>query len=347
MKKSISVACVLSAQCAFGGTLVVLNKSEATASLVNLNSLKVVATVKTGIGPHEVAISNDGKTAVVANYGDNSEGNTLTLIDLHAARVVGEISLGAYTRPHGISFTENSNELVVTAEEQKAILKVDLLLKKVTQVIKTDQSISHMLSVDTTNKRVFVSNIGAKVISVLDLIENKKIIDIETDKGPEGIDYNSYNNEIWVANRSANNLTVIDSASLKVKTKINTGEFPIRVKFTPDNKYVLVTNAQSGSLDIFNSITKEKIKTVQFPKSNMDTAGKMFGDKFKMSSVPIGIAFDPQNQRAFIAHASLDQISVFDLKKLELVDSFKAGREPDGMAYSKITMQDKQKGLSQ
>jgi DNA-binding beta-propeller fold protein YncE len=79
-----------------------------------------------------------------------------------------------------------------------------------------------------------------------------------------------------------------------------------------------------------------KIKTIQFPQGNMDTAGKMFGDKFKNSSVPIGIAFDPQKNRAFIAHASLDQISILDLDNLQLISSFQAGREPDGMAYSEI-----------
>lgn len=338
MKKIIPLACLLSTQYALGGTLVVLNKADATASLVNLKNLKIVGTVQTGVGPHEVAISDDGKLAVVSNYGDKAVGHSLTIIDISSKRAVDEINLGEYTRPHGIAFTENSKQVIVTAEDQKAILKVDLKSKKVIQVLKTDQDISHMLSIDNQNKRAFVSNIGSKVISVIDLEKNKKITDIETDKGPEGIDFSAIYNEVWVANRSANNLTVIDSKSLKIKSQIKAGEFPIRVKFSPDQKVVLVTNAQSGSLDVFNPVTKKKIKSIQFPKGNMDTAGKMFGDQFKDSSVPIGIAFDPEQQKAFIAHASLDQISVIDLNSLELIGSFKAGREPDGMAFSKITI---------
>ncbi len=160
-----------------------------------------------------------------------------------------------------------------------------------------------------------------------------------TDKGPEGIDFSDFNNEVWVTNRSANNLTVLDASTLKIKSILKAGEFPIRVKFTPDHQRVLVTNAQSGSLTVFDSITKKNIKTVYFPKGNMDTAGKMFGDAFKDSSIPIGIAVDPKANHAFIAHASLDQISIIDLKNLNLVGSIKAGREPDGMAYSPITIQ--------
>ena len=50
-------------------TLIVANKSDATVSLVNLHDGTVAATVATGQGPHEVAVSFDGATAVVTDYG--------------------------------------------------------------------------------------------------------------------------------------------------------------------------------------------------------------------------------------------------------------------------------------
>jgi YVTN family beta-propeller protein len=54
---------------ALQGTLVVLNKSEASASLIDLATEAVVATVATGEGPHEVAVSPDGRRALATNYG--------------------------------------------------------------------------------------------------------------------------------------------------------------------------------------------------------------------------------------------------------------------------------------
>ena len=59
-------------------TLVVLNKAEATASLIDLASGEVRATLPTGVGPHEVAISPDGKLALVADYGQQTPGSSLT-----------------------------------------------------------------------------------------------------------------------------------------------------------------------------------------------------------------------------------------------------------------------------
>ena len=54
-------AFALSAFAAPPGTLVVLNKAARTASLIDLATKKSVATIPTGDGPHEVAVSPDGR----------------------------------------------------------------------------------------------------------------------------------------------------------------------------------------------------------------------------------------------------------------------------------------------
>ena len=81
------------------GTLIVLNKSDNNVSLINLATKKAVATIPTGVGPHEVAVSPNGKIAVVANYGTGqAPGSSLTVIDVpgknaaqdHRSRTVPE-----------------------------------------------------------------------------------------------------------------------------------------------------------------------------------------------------------------------------------------------------------------
>ncbi|HXG38998.1 MAG TPA: YncE family protein, partial [Bacteroidota bacterium] len=76
------------------GTLIVLNKSDHTATLIDVASRNVRGTVPTGTAPHEVAVSPDGKTAVVANYGTReTPGNTLSVIDISAKRKLKDIDL--------------------------------------------------------------------------------------------------------------------------------------------------------------------------------------------------------------------------------------------------------------
>src|SRR5215208_777490 len=81
------------------GVLVVLNKRAATASLLDAASGAAVATLPTGVGPHEVAISPDGRLAVVADYegpAGAGGGSTLTVLDLRARAVARTIPLGEY-----------------------------------------------------------------------------------------------------------------------------------------------------------------------------------------------------------------------------------------------------------
>jgi DNA-binding beta-propeller fold protein YncE len=88
-------------------TLVVLNKSDATASLIDLARGTAAATLPTGQAPHEVDVSPDGKLALVANYGTReAPGSTLTVIDVGGARVVRTIDLAPHKRPHGVKWID-------------------------------------------------------------------------------------------------------------------------------------------------------------------------------------------------------------------------------------------------
>ena len=89
------------------GTLVVANKAEATVSLIDQESGKVVATLATGQGPHEVGISPDGRFALVTNYGTrDGAGGSLTLIDVPAAEAVKTFDIGDQSKPHGVEWID-------------------------------------------------------------------------------------------------------------------------------------------------------------------------------------------------------------------------------------------------
>ena len=72
MKSRICVLmllCALAVPAALADTLIVLNKSDHEAALVDPETLAVVAKLPTGKGPHEVAVTPDGRWAFVSNYG--------------------------------------------------------------------------------------------------------------------------------------------------------------------------------------------------------------------------------------------------------------------------------------
>ncbi len=319
------------------GTLVVLNKSEASASLIDLSTGAVVATVPTGEGPHEVDISPDGKLAVSTNYGTRAAGgSSLTVIDVPSAQVVRTIDLGEYRRPHGITWLGGSGEVAVTAEENKAVITINVHSGKVTGSVKTEQEVSHMVVVTPGGRRAFVANIGSGSVSVLDLWTMEHLADLPTGEGAEGITITPDGSEVWVTNRSADTVTVIDAASLEVLAELESKSFPIRAKATPDGKHVLVSNARTGDVSVFSVETKKEVRRIPMDLSSEATEGRLFAGQFGESSVPIGILIRPDGKRAYVANANADVVSVIDLETWKTAGTLRPGKEPDGLAYSAL-----------
>lgn len=314
-------------------TLVVANKGEATVSLIDLDSGEVRHTLPTGEGPHEVAISPDGGQAVITDYGRRgSPGNTLTVIDLGVPRVIDTLDLGDYRRPHGVAYLD-SRRLVVTAEDNQALLVVDLEEGKVVRAIATEQDISHMLALDAGGEKAYVANIGSGSITAIDLAQGVRRANIPTGEGAEGIAVAAGGEQVWVTNRAADDLTVLDAASLEPIATLESPGFPIRATATADGR-VLVTRARSGDLVIYATDPPRELRRIDFGLEAKDVEDRLFGDRFGDSSVPIGVVVDAKGKRAWVAHANADLITETDLESGETTRILTAGREPDGMAWS-------------
>ena len=334
----VALAMVLAlAAGAHGETLVVANKAEATVSLIDLEQGDVVATLATGEGPHEVGISPDGRFALVTNYGTrDGAGNSLTLIDIAAAGVVKTIDLGDYSKPHGVEWLDNERA-AVTVEANKALIIVDVFRDKITRSIGTDQEVSHMVALDPERGRAYTANIGSGSISVLDLGKGTLESNVTTGEGAEGIAVSASGGHIWVTNRAADTITILDADTLETTAEIPSAGFPIRATATPGGQ-VLVTRARAGDLAIYDAAAFEEHRIVTFDLESMDVEERLFGDRFGDSSVPIGVIVDATGDRAWVAHANADVITEIDLGSGEIVRMLRAGREPDGMGYSKLAV---------
>ena len=322
------------------GTLVVLNKAEATASLVDLSTGEVRATLPTGDGPHEAAVSPDGKRALLGNYGTRADpGSSLTVIDLPGARVVKTIDLGEYGRPHGLLWLPDGRRALVTAEANRAVLVVDVERGKVDRAVVTGQEVSHMVAVALGGRRAFVANIGSGTVSAVDLDSGTLLRTITTGGGAEGITATIDGREVWVTNRAADTVSVIDAESLDVVATIECASFPIRAKATPDGKHVLVSCARSGDLAVIDTSSRKVVRRIAQDLKAADTDGRLFGSQFDESSVPIGIVIHPDGSRAWVAHTNADVIAEIDLRSWRVIRLLQAGREPDGMAYSALEVE--------
>lgn len=322
------------------GTLIVLNKAEASASFLNLADGKEFAKVKTGDGPHEAAVSKDGRTVVVCNYGQREPGNTLTVIDISTQKVTSTIDLREHKRPHGIEFIKDNNHVIVTCEQNHTVVIVDISKGEVIKAMDTDAKISHMIAVTPDESRAFVANIGSDSICAFDIESGSRLAEIKTGIQAEGIAVTPDGKEVWVTNRKNNTVSIVDTQSLEILEHLDSPAFPIRVKITPDGKHALVSNASSGDVAIFDVATRKKIKRIKMDEKIVeDTTGRLFNNTFEKSPVPVGILILPDGTYAFIANTQADIITVIDLKEFKITGRLKAGEEPDGLGYSHLVLQ--------
>jgi YVTN family beta-propeller protein len=316
-------------------TLVVANKSDATVDLVDPATGESRATLPTGDGPHEAIASPDGKFVVVANYGvRGAPGSSLSVIDVAAAEVVRTIGLGEHTRPHGLAWLAGG-QVAVTTEGSKHLLVVDPGAGKILAAIETAQEVSHMVAVTPDGKRAFVANIGSGNMTAIDLEAGKKIKDVATGEGAEGIAVTPDGAEVWVTNRGADTISVVDTAGLEVLATLESPSFPIRIAFTPDGKRALVSCARSGDVAVFDVARREEVVRKKLDIAPVkDEAERLFGN-FGDSPTPIGLVVAPDGKRAYVAATRADAVVVVDPVTLNVVGLIKAGREPDGMTWAR------------
>lgn len=300
--------------------ILILNKSGNTAWQLNGNNGEKVAEYNTGIAPHEVAVSPDQRRAIITNYGAETPGNSLTIVDLQNREVSKTISLGEYQRPHGVEWFSDGKRAIVTAEAQQAVLIVNIDSGEILSAIKTDQEVSHMVTLGAAEGIAYVTNLGSGSVSILNLSSGKTTRTIETGDGTEGITTIPGKEEVWITNRSANTVSILDNTNNKIVETLNSSSFPIRAKVSKDGELVAVSNAESSEITIFDVERRKQVQKISTVEGNQ-------------KGMPIGLTFSDDGNQLFVANSNINEIAVIHTKSWKVIKRFKTGATPDGIAY--------------
>ena len=299
--------------------LLVLSKPQGKLVIVDPTAKKVIGEVATGVGPHEVAVSADGKLAFVANYGDQTPGESISIIDLEARKELRRLNLGALRRPHGIA--ESKGKIYFTAEANKLIARYDPAADHLDWMMGTGQDLTHMLVINQEQTRIFTSNIASDSIGVMEPAGqggNWHYTVIPVGKRPEAIDLSPDGKEVWTAHSQDGAVSVIDTDSKKVVATIPAlTKHSNRLKFTPDGKMVLISDAESNQVLAMDAKERKLLK------------------KITVGATPLGIQMAPDGKSAYVACAQDGKVAIVDLAKLAQTGSIDVGPGPDGMAWAK------------
>lgn len=299
-------------------TLAVTHKDVHQVALYDVRTGQQRVVHPTGEGPHEVAVSANGRWAVSTDYGAQMGGNTLTVVDVTTGQLVRTITT-PYIRPHGAKFLPDHRTLVVTAERDGKVVLIDVETGEVRSEFATGGRTSHMVSLAPDARTAYTANIADGTLSIIPLDgSGPHVVPVGTQT--EAINAAPDGRTVWVGSNNTGKVFVIDVARRQVVDSVQTNGFPYRIDFTPDNRLALVTNPMANEVQLIDPATRRILRTVA-------TGG----------SQPFGIAMAPDGSRAWITLRGSAEVIELALPDGTITNRFSTGEGtgPDGIAVTR------------
>lgn len=314
---AVLAATSVAAQAPTTGRILVANQQAASASVVDL-ATGTVTHIPVGPGPHEAAISPDGKWGFISVYGIAGQpGNQIAVIDMGEKKVARMIDLGTYTRPHGMVAVAGSPlKLIVTSETTQNVVTVDAEKGVVLSAVPTAAQGSHMVAVQSDGRRAYTANVGSGTMTAIDLSSGRATGSVTIGPRSEGLATTPDGNEVWVGSNTDGTVSVVNVAAMRVDTVLGGFRMPYRMGISPDRHLAVIVEAEGTQVRVIDLARRAVL-------GGADVGGG-----------PRGVAISPDSKWAFVTLQPQNEVVIVDLARRAAVGRFPVGTAPDGVAYS-------------
>ena len=299
--------------------LAILHKGGSSLGFYSLQG-ELQSTIPVGQHPHEMVVSKDGRFLYTTDNGTmkieqaGQGGNTVSIIDLEAKKKVGEINLGEFRRPHGISLDPATGRIAVSTELPDRLLIIDPVARKVIKSYDTKGKTSHMVMLGPGAKYAYVSNSNSANVSAINL-ETGAVKLIPASTRPEGSVLSPDGKFVYVCNREGQSITIIDTATNEVAGQIETGKGPVRVGITPDGKTLIYAAMHDKTMEFANVATRKVT------------------DRIPLNGTPVSLRVSPDGSMAFASGEEQDTTFVVTIAEKRVTREIKTakGMAPDAV----------------
>lgn len=312
------------------GTLVASNMEAHTVSIVDVASGRTLATHPVGQGPHEVTVSPDGRTAVVAIYGNRAAvGSSLTVFDLtKPAMAPRVVELGAGNqRPHGLAFLPDGATLLVTGERAQRLLAVQLATGAIDSSMSTGQATSHMVAATPDGVRAYTANITGMSVSGFDVPTRTLAATWKIGARVEAIAVTPNGREVWAGGNDSHLVYALDTKTGAVAHTLEGFGMAYRIGFTPNGATAVISDPGSEKIHLVDVATHRITKTIDVP-ATLPTFGA--------NPSPQGVWVAKDGAFAYVTLKAAAQVAVIDLATGTIVKTLPVGAGSDGVAWSPL-----------
>ncbi|AOY93542.1 hypothetical protein BKK79_18360 [Cupriavidus sp. USMAA2-4] len=285
--------------------VVTLNSGDATITLIDKDTQKVLETFPVGKEPHHLIATPDGKSLIVANAVGNdlvfldplsgkvqqrvpniddpyqigfspdqkwflTTGNRLDRVDLYrwdgkALKLAKQLPLAK--TPSHIAFTADSKVAFVTLQDSNELVAIDLPTQTVMWRMTTGSAPAGVW-VTTDQKYVLVGMTGADYVAVVDWHTRSVVKQIQTGKGAHNFRALGDKRHLFLSNRVSGTISIIDQQTLtKVGDITGLPPGPDDMELTADGKTLWVSFRWARSVGLIDVASRKLVKTIRVGRS--------------------------------------------------------------------------------
>jgi DNA-binding beta-propeller fold protein YncE len=291
---------------------VVLNSGEATVSLIDMPSRKVMKTLPVGKEPHHLMMAPDQRTLLIAN----AAGNDVVLMNPISGELTGKIP--DIIDPYQIGYSPNHKWFIANGNRLDRVdvyhaQGADLKLAK---SIKLGKTPSH-IAFTADSKTAFITLQDSNELAAIDLDTQSVIWKMTTGKVPAGVWMTPGDQYLLVGITGEDNVQVIDWKNRKEVKRIYTGKGAHNFRPLGDKKHVFVSNRIASTISLINMQTLEKV-----------------GDITDLPAGPDDMEITPDGKTMWVTFRFSKKAGVIDIPTMKLLTVIPVGKSPHGVFFT-------------
>lgn len=290
---------------------VVLNSGEATVSLIDMPTRKVIKTVAVGKEPHHLMLTPDQKTLLIAN----AAGNDVDLMNPVSGELTGKIP--NIIDPYQIGYSPNHKWFVANGNrlDRVDVYQAQGADLKLAKSIKLGKTPSHV-AFTADSKIAFITLQDSNELAAIDLDTQTVLWKMTTGKVPAGVWLTPGDQYILVGLTGEDNVQVIDWKNRKEVKRIYTGKGAHNFRPLGDKKHIFISNRVASTISLINMQTLEKV-----------------GDIKGLPAGPDDMEITPDGKTLWVTLRFSKKVGVIDIPSMKLMTVIPVGKSPHGVFF--------------
>ena len=291
---------------------IVLNSAEASVSLIDMPTRKVIKTVSVGKEPHHLMLTPDQKTLLIAN----AAGNDVQLMNPVNGELTGKIP--EIIDPYQIGYSPNHKWFIANGNrlDRVDIYAADGANLKLAKTIKLAKTPSH-IAYTSDSKIAFITLQDSSELAAIDLATQTLLWKMPTGNTPAGLWMTPGDQYLLVGITGEDNVQVIDWKNRKEVKRILSGKGAHNFRPLGDKKQVFVSNRIASTISLINMQTLEKV-----------------GDITGLPSGPDDMEITPDGKTMWVTFRFAKKVGVIDIPSMKLIATIPVGKSPHGVFFT-------------